>query len=381
MYWQSREILRRKNLTSDAATEVVDLPRSNILSGLLVRYECTNGATGGGGEFIDQAIDKIEVIADGSKELFSLTGREALKYAQNLLGRMPDCELNDCASAVQWIEIPVCFGRQLGDMEYFLDCAKYTSLELRFTYSPTIAADKFATGTSYLSVLGLMAMEGAPSPQKGLIKTSRKKNFTSEASGDKEIDLPLGNLYYRLLVYAYEAGTRPEVNISRVKLELNDGEKVLADHRWEELELLNYLDFKPLTAQSYKVLRTANDSVDTYAGNIIAAAVATMFDHAAATDFPVYNIVSVSGGRVTLDGILVEGSATWAAVAVDTVKRNHFLTVWGRSYGNLVVIPFDVNRDMANLLNSAAWDKVKLVLTQGDAGADVSVILQEVLPS
>jgi len=379
MYWQSREILRRKNLSSDAATEVVDLPKSNILSGLLLRFECTNGATGGAGEFIDQAVDKIEVIAEGSKELFSLTGREALKYAQSMLGRMPDCELNDTASAVQWIEFPIVFGRQLGDMEYFLDCAKYTSLELRVTYSPTISAGAFATGTVYISVLGLMAMEGMPSPQRGFIKTSRKKNFTSDASGDKEIELPLANLYYRVLVYAYEAGVKPEANISRVKLELNDGEKVVSDHRWEELELLNYLDFKPLTSQVYNVLRTATDIIDTYAGNIIAAALSTIVDHAATNQFPVYNILNIAAGRVTIDGVLAAGGATYTAPAIDTVERVHYLTVWGRSYGNLVVIPFDTARDMANLLNSNAWDKVKLVLTQGNAGADVSVILQEVL--
>lgn len=379
MYWQSREILKRKNLSSDAATETVDLPKSNMLSGLLVRFECTNGATGGAGEFIDQAVDKIEVIAEGSKELFSLTGREALKYAQSMLGRMPDCELNDTAAAVQWIEFPIAFGRQLGDMEYFLDCAKYTSLELRVTYSPTISAGAFATGTCYISVLGLMAMEGAPSPQRGVIKTTRKKNFTSEASGDKEIDLPLANYYYRLLVYCFEPSVTPESNITRVKLDLNDGEKVICDHRWEELELLNYLDFKPLTSQGYKVLRTATDTIDTYAGNILAANLSTIVDHVAAQDFPIYNIVTVAGGRVTVDGILVEGSATYAATTIDTVERVHYLTVWGRSYGNLVVIPFDTNRDMANLLNSNAWDKVKLTLSQGNAGADVSVILQEVL--
>ena len=73
MYWQEREIFREAVVSDEQSTVVIDLPRSNVLSGLVVNVRATNGATAGA-QYPPEMITRLEVIADGSKELFSMTG-------------------------------------------------------------------------------------------------------------------------------------------------------------------------------------------------------------------------------------------------------------------------------------------------------------------
>lgn len=130
MYWQEREIYRQALVSDPASTVVIDLPRSNVLSGLVLNVQATNGATAGNQYPIDM-VSRIEVIADGSKELFSMTGKEAFITTYALTGKIPPCNHSLAANAVQFSTFLIPFGRFLGDPEYYLDCGSFTSLELR----------------------------------------------------------------------------------------------------------------------------------------------------------------------------------------------------------------------------------------------------------
>lgn len=226
MYWHQREIFRSGLISDEQSTVVIDLPRSNILSGLLVDIEATNGATAGA-QYPPAMISRLEVIADGSKELFSMTGQEAFLATYALTGRIPPCSHSLGADAVQFTNILIPFGRFLGDPEYYLDCGAYTSLELRITFAATVEATGIVDNSLYLEVLGLMAMEGPPAPRRGTFKPSRKYNFTTSASGDVVLDLPRANLYRRLLVEVLGATRYVGDAFSRVSLDVNNGEKTI----------------------------------------------------------------------------------------------------------------------------------------------------------
>jgi len=226
VYWQQREIFRQGLISDEASTLVIDLPRSNILSGLLVNVQATNGATAGA-QYPPAMISRLEVIANGSKELFSMTGNEAFLATYALTGRIPPCSHSLAADAVQFTNILIPFGRFLGDPEYYLDCAAYTSLELRVTFAATVGDTGILDNSLYLEVLGLMAMEGPPAPRRGTFKTSRKYNFTTAASGDVVLDLPRANLYRRLLVATLGEQKYVGDAFSRVSLDVNNGEKVI----------------------------------------------------------------------------------------------------------------------------------------------------------
>jgi len=226
MYWQQREIYREAVVSDETSTVVIDLPRSNVLSGMLVNLRATNGSTAGA-QYPPAMISRIEVIADGSKELFSMTGEEAFLMTYALTGKIPPCNHSLAADAEQRASILIPFGRILGDAEYYLDCATYTSLELRITFNATVDVTGIVDNSLYLEVLGLMAMEGAPAPRRGTFKTSRKYNFTSEASGDVTLDLPRANLYRRLAVAVIGESEVVGDTFTRTTLDVNNGEKVI----------------------------------------------------------------------------------------------------------------------------------------------------------
>ena len=146
MTLERRYLLNREVQSGDAATRSIELPRAGLLSALPPRLECPNGATSGTEELID-AIDRVEVIADGSDVLFSLEGTELYKWNWAWLRRRPPIVRTMRLSIAQEVSYLVPFGRDIGDPELSLDLSRYQRVELQVTFSPTIAATAFTTGT------------------------------------------------------------------------------------------------------------------------------------------------------------------------------------------------------------------------------------------
>ena len=379
-YWQRRYILKQHTLASDSATYTVDLPESNKLSALLLKLAWTNGTTNNQGRGLPAEIDKVEVIADGSFEIVSLTGWQLYKMAHFAFGRPPTQVRTQVGSAVQQVILPILFGRYIGDPEYYLDCSLFTSLELKITYSPTISATVgFATGTGVLDVVGHMYMGGAPGPQMGYLKTTQKYSFTSVASGDEEIELPRAHPYRSIMVRAFESGIADGVDVTELKLEVNDGEFTPYVGRWVDIQQENQESLKIVPVECGVAHLTDADTLETEVGTLVSIRMNTAAAFAAATDWGDDRPASVAGSLVTIAGQLNEGSGTWGAVALDTVDRAIHWEATGIGVGHCVLIPFDLGGDMNNCLPSRDYDRVKLILTQGGAGAAVEVVLQEVL--
>lgn len=226
MYWQRREITRQYVVDNESSTQIIQLPTSNYLSALFLNVEATNGATAGA-QTILEMIQKIEVVGNGSTELFSLTGNEAYLIALALAKRLPPINLSLAANAVQKVSLPIVFGRKIGDHEYYMDCNAYESLELRVAFAATVGATGIVDGSLKLEVLGLIAMEGAPGAFRGFLKTSRKYAFTSASSGDYVADLPRMYPYRKLAVLDIGKNVSLASHISRVTVDVNSGERVI----------------------------------------------------------------------------------------------------------------------------------------------------------
>jgi hypothetical protein len=314
MYWQTREILRKLNVVPDIQTLVVDLPRSNFLSGLFFDYQATTGATAGQ-PTLPSYLSAISVIADGSSEIFSMDGADLLLASYGLTKRVLPVNIVVASGSATGFTGLIPFGRYLGDPNFYLDCGRYSSLELRVTFAPTVAATGIATGSQYFTVLGLMTMEAPPAPRYGTLKTSRKFRFTSAASGDVVLDLPRGNLYRALQIADIGAAKVLSTGYSRLALDVNNGEKILMAS-----DLVSLRKF--------------------------------------------INVLSKEKILVT------ETPATGPLASTQPPG----------TIGDVLTIPFDVNEDMSNCLNSAQFGKVNLTLSQAASGHVTSVILQEVLP-
>jgi hypothetical protein len=351
-----RTLLDNEVQASDDAIKTLKLPLSNFIHTLYVTFKVTNGATDAENQSAYDALDKVEVIANGSDVLYSLTPREAKAWYLWERGMNIPQVRNETGAAVQSITIPVFFGRADFDPYYYLPCARLTDLELKVTYSPTIAATSFATGTSTIAVHALMTMGTPPDTYQGTLVHKTVKAFTSAASGDDQTLLPRGNLMRQLMVYAYEAAIEDGVDITRVKFDLNNQERILTDAKFVDLQSVNKIDRWIHHLEDILCARDTTEVENTFVSRISCVELQTT------TAADIIQATVVAGDAVTVTG---------------TITTPFWMHVDGYGLSHAAVIDF-AKQGETNLLNTSEYDQLQLTLTQGGAGANVRVSTQEV---
>lgn len=381
MPWLRRELQARTVETSNDQTKIIKLPKSGFLSGLLLRLQMTNGATGGRAVSMLDVIDKIEVLANGDRPIYSLNSDELLRWQRYWSRSFDQLLRTEVASGVQEWYCDLPFGRWLGDPGYYLPLGNFSDLELRIAYSPSIAADGgFTTGTFAATVIGYMQDTAPASPFGGFFRRLNKYNNTSLASGDIEIDLPRGNPYEAIMVYAHESGIAMHTDISDIKLELNDGALVWMDGSVVDLARENHIALGLDPEASLLTFSLDADTIETYL-DYLHSVVLTPGDVATVgtTDTPHAGVATVTGGLITPQMVTIEGSGTWAANAALAADYDWWVTAHGIGLGKAVVLDFAEYIADGQPFESNRWSKIKLVLTQAGAGAQIRVSLGELV--
>jgi len=374
----NRTILDNEVQSSDSATKIVKLPLSNYLHTLFVKVKCTNGATSGRGLDMSDVVDKIEVVANGSDVIYSMIPAEIKRWnLWNMGVNIPEIR-NEGVSAVQEATYPIYFGRGPVDPDYFLPCARLADLELRVTYSPTIAATSFATGTTTIAVHGLYAMGAPLGDYRGTLSHKTIKAFTSAASGDEQILIPRGNLLRQLQVYCYEAAIADGTDITRVKFELNSGERVMYDLAWNDLSIINQQENWVVHEEHILGLMADTNTLDTDVARIVNVHLHTRAAQSAGNDtFDVVNVTTIAGDRLTLVANTADITAGAETFVTEATAQLIDFYVKGLGLSHAVVLDF-TKAGESQLLNTSEADEVKLTLTQGGADAAVRVSTQEV---
>jgi len=374
----ARVILSNEVQASDNATKIVKLPLSNYLHTLYVKVQCTNGATSALNQDISDVVDLIEVVANGSDVLVSLTPQEIKRWCLWATGLNIPQSRNERASAVQEMVFPIFFGRAPFDPNFYLRCASLSDLELKVTYSPTIAATGFTTGTTTIGVFAVMTMGGQPGEYLGTLTHKTLRSFTSAASGDEQTLIPRGNLLRQLMVFAYEAAIEEGVDVTNVKFDLNNDEQVRANIPWLDLNNINKLDNWVLHSENILAFTKDTDTIDTDVARIKKVSVSSQATMSDANDtFELTKVTTIAGDRVTIDQKAADITAGAETFATDATGRNTILSVEGEGLSHAVVIDFSKSGEQ-NLLNTSQFDQVRLTLTQGGAGANVRISTQEV---
>lgn len=373
-----RVILDNEVQASDDATKIVKLPLSNYLHTLYVKVKATNGATSAKNQSIEDVVDRIEVVANGSDVLFSLTPAEIKRWALWFTGLNIPQVRSEIGGAVQEAVYPIHFGRMPYDPDYFLPAARLSDLEVRIKYSPTIAATSFATGTVTIGVFADMTMGGTPGEYRGTLSHKTVRAFTSVASGDDQTLVPRGNLLRQLMVYAYESGVDDGNNISRVKFDLNNEERVPFNIAWKDLQDLNVYGNWINHVENIRAFIANTDTLNTKVARIVNVSVSENFASVLATDkFYLRRCTTIAGDLLTFEG--VEGGITAGAedLIADATGRNVLLSVTGEGLSHAVVLDFS-SLGEASVLNTNEYDQVRLTLTNANAGGDVRISTQEV---
>ena len=261
--WQTDLILNAEAQSSDATTKTIDLPRDGHISMLDLVFAMTNGATGNSGYSNGgtqgtspmDVITKLEIIANGSKTILSVTSIEDLiAEAIRITGRIPARTITEVLGEVQRIHVPIYFGRFVDDKLMVIPNGPYNggnffdSLQLKITYSMDVSTNDFATGTFTITCAAKKLVDNSP-PETKLIKTfQHKEDYTTVGSTTKSINMTYGPaLFMRSIqVRAYEAQIAEGVDITKLQVDYNSlgGGKVTPfENEWKTIQKHNALTY------------------------------------------------------------------------------------------------------------------------------------------
>lgn len=365
--------------SSDAATYRVELPNRGALHTILLKAQCTNGATAGRAVSMFDVVDDVKVVGDGSEIIYSLTPEEIEKWHECLHGMALTGVQNEAASAVQEFVLPLMFGREVYDPSYFLPLERFKDVKLEVSYSPSIAADGgFATGTTTFDVELLMTMSNQGLNYAGTLKTRRINTFTSVASGDQEVELP-DNLDIRAIgVYAYEAAVADGTDVTRVVLEDKSTGKKLFDADWDDFIHINRELFGSEVSHTIRAFLQDTETLNTRIGEILGLDVTYLGDVTLATDlFELVRVDTITGDRLTFNLSQVDVTAGAEDIVTHAVDEDVLVTVHGKSPSYFGLIPFMYQDVREAYLRTANYGKPTVILTQGGAGATCYVSIQE----
>lgn len=374
-----RHLLNDAIQSSDDAVFPLTLPNRGKLHALVIKVQCTNGATAGRGVTIMDALDDIQILGDGSEVLYSLIPEETEKWHETLFGRELQLVQAEGAAAVQEGVFPLYFGRKIYDPELYLPLDRFTDVELRLSFSPTISATVgFATGTFTIDIMALITPHELPLAYLGTLVTRRVKQFTSAASGDDQTELFDNTIYRAVGIYAYEAAIADGVDITRVRFEDTADGVVLGDWDWDDFIHMNNLLFGSEIAHRFRLFATDNDVLDTRISEILGYSLEINENEEFAADMTLqYFIDTIAGDRITLAGGIIDIVSGSEALTVDAADRDLLLTVNGKSPSGFGLIPYMYDDSPAGYLKSADWGQLEVILTQGGAGGDVRISIQE----
>lgn len=351
----------------DVGTKIIDLRTTDPISAIRLQFFGTNGASYCRDNRLNDVITKIELV-DGSDQLLSLTLKEAQALEYRRTGKMPYMRPGEKASGGQEESCLVLFGRRLWDPEYYMDLTKFRNPQLKITTN--IAAVAAASATAFLTgslkvTIDLLTIQEGAAAAKGFMMAKNVYGFTSGASGDEHIDMPIDYPYVGLMVRAFVVGNDVNENISRLKLNCDAGKFIPVDKYVKDIWKTEEQDLGPAELR-YNIFR-AHDATVTHDLN----------------HDPVVSVIPISAGLIANIGwswssrFYLSLSTHAGATQTDAVELG--LIVKGACPHSTIHIPLGLRDEPETYFDPKKFGDIDLVLTQAAASA-VAVILEQLRP-
>lgn len=231
--WQWHYLLRDHiEAATDAGTLRVKMPVREQISCIEVEAQAHVTTPNYNSSIID-ALTKIEVIADGSKVLYSCIPEVAafLHFAQ--IRSTPNIKRMDAEGEHDIYRVKICFGRYQRDEQYMLDTGQYNNVYLEIPWDldvPTFHTLSMQWTIRYLRPIQRLS-------PVGFIR-SRDIEYDQHvwtATGHYFVDLPLKYPWYTLGCRIYSLTHDMENLITHIKLDIDDGRLVLVDDDIDDL--------------------------------------------------------------------------------------------------------------------------------------------------
>jgi len=246
-------------ITDDVTTSADGTVTANLnirpTSHLIITIKALNNSVRVSTKNLLAGLEKVEVTQFGAT-IFSLCALDL--YALNciLLGHEPWQEnCIDTDDAVRMLSLIVPFGRKLYNPKECFPATKSGELQLKMTID---IADTGYDG--WIEQVEQVELPGA-TPAQYLKCTT--KDYTPSATGDAEIDLPIGNIYAGILLWGTTIPTATSwtTTIDDVTLLMDNVEHYYADANWESLHgmLINRCDPANSFAEQFHTENTATE--------------------------------------------------------------------------------------------------------------------------
>ncbi len=363
-------VIQYQYVMTDTETKIQDINIPDPISAFYIEVECTNGASGNEDNFISDIITKIEVV-DGSDVLASLNlaQLEALYFYKT--GKPPVLFPSEWQSGSQRHGVDLLFGRYLWDPMFCLVPTKYRNPQIKVTANKAAiraaGASGFASGNNILLTIVAKIFEEGASPV-GHLMQKQVDSFTSAASGDKRIELPIDYTYRMLMPRFWIEGSDIDEVVTQLKLTC-DTDKFIPFNRY----------VKQLDAEAQAMFGEVILKHDFYRGGSFTARTLTNKEPWVSgfvkTPGTPRVIVPWAQWSSTYNGELYD-----MAGALDGTARQ--ITGQERGHALHATLPITFGRfmDPETWFDPTKFGKVELVMTQGVVSAVCEIVLEQVRP-
>lgn len=220
---------------TNASTLRVKLPANEQLSAIELECRATMHATGYDWQnLIHDLVEKIEIIADGSKILYSQIPETAMFTHLHTMWTPPRLDYAVGVSKVNKIRVKIPFGRWLRDEDYMLDTGLYNNVYLEVPWALDIT--KWVTHTFQHTVRFLRPIQRL-SPV-GMVRTRDIEygQHAWTATGEYLVELPLEYPWHTLGCRIFNLAESVVGNIPHIKLDIDDGRLVLVDDDLDDMQ-------------------------------------------------------------------------------------------------------------------------------------------------
>jgi len=223
---------------ADAGVLVIDIPIDEPITALWVDLRATNFATGNDDSPMHLCVQRIDLI-DGANVIWGITGPELLGLTCAQLGFMPHQRFSALPGDPAGMQLPLMFGRFLGDTEYAFNPKAFTNPQFRIVWNlaavNAIGANGFVTLSGTLSLIAEI-MDQNISP-RAMLAAREVFTYTS-AVGTQFIDLPRDHTYKALMLRPVATTSHWWDVITRVRINLDGGKLVPIDMVGEDLQYM-----------------------------------------------------------------------------------------------------------------------------------------------
>lgn len=355
MFWQ-REYLRQGASLTLNSTYQVDLPANGNLGSIILYISGPQDAALGVQAKkwrICDFISKIEVIADGSEVIKSITGKQAQALGYLDQGVVSPDMIRNYAANDQRAYFLINFGRFLKDFDYGLVLEKFNNVELKITNDAT--ATEFTSLSCDIMCYYLRDVTSAQF--KGCMYTEVWRDYIPVASGVQYLELPTNWLIRRILLNplpgfdgtTYKWYTALNNLMYNIELSFKTGVERVWKDGFQQLMICNYLENGKYVLPAGLIYQSADTGKDIGLGYT----------------FGVGGISASKDGAVSAVIPTIEADTSSNILSFESYEADAPISIIasGMGYHSIGFFDFDKNPDPSTWLNTRVKDVVKLDIT------------------